>query len=98
MTKKSRASLSAHPQNHNAKLAPSKGITKVFEFFQYTIGTTLDAALATGVLRNSITYYVRDLEDVGLLRVVYIKPDKTTGYKAKHYSSDPANWKKGGMS
>lgn len=72
----------------------SKDILKILAYFRYTIGTTLDAAQATGVLRNSITYYVDYLEKEGLLQAVSKRPDSTTGYLAKHYSADPAKWKR----
>ncbi len=62
------------------------------EFFRNHIGTSLDCAFATGILRNSITLYIRDLEDKGLLRVMYKGADSRTGHTAKHYSANPANW------
>lgn len=93
--------MSANTANTQARCAFSLGTTKVtfdkdiakvLDFFRYNTGTTLDAMLATGVLRNSITWYVCDLEDAGLLQVVSIKKDKHTGRLAKHYSADPAAW------
>lgn len=77
------------------KVSSGKDITKVLDFFRYTPATgssSLDAALATGVLRNSVTWYISYLEDEGLLRVVCIQPDRSTGFRAKHYSADPALW------
>lgn len=94
--------MSANTTNTKARRAFSLGttkvifdkdITKVLDFFRYNTGTTLDAMLATGVLRNSITWYVSDLEDAGLIRAVSIKKDKHTGRLAKHYSADPAAWR-----
>ena len=76
----------------NAKVGGKKDLAKIIEFFCYTIGTTRDAALATGVPRQSITRYVQYLEGQGLLRVVCVKPDRGTGRRAKHYSGDPAVW------
>ena len=76
-----------------AKLRNQKDIAKVLDFFRYKVGTTLDAMLATGVLRNSITWYVAQLEDLGLIQVVCVLPDPHTGYKAKYYSADPSKWK-----
>lgn len=73
----------------DAKVDGIKDICKVWEYFRYKDGTTLDAAKATGVLRNSITWYVAQLIEQGDLWVIAIKPDSTTGYKAKYYSSDP---------
>lgn len=67
-------------------------LSKVLEFFLYTVGTTLDCMLGTGILRNSITYYVRDLEDMGLLQVIRKDRDKHTGHMAKYYSADKSLW------
>ncbi len=75
-----------------AKLPLCKDISKVCAFFRYTTGTTLDAAIATGILRNSITWYVAQLENMGLIRAVRRLPDKHTGRLAKHYSTDPSTW------
>ena len=68
-------------------------LNRVLEYYRYKIGSTLDAAKATGILRNSITWYVSRLEKKGLLQVVCIKRDKTTGYMAKHYCADTRQWK-----
>ena len=67
-------------------------IEKVLDFFRYKVGTTLDCMFATGVLRNCITWYVRDLERLGLLQAIYIAKDRRTHFYAKHYSADPAKW------
>ena len=75
-----------------AKLPLCKDITKVCAFFRYKTGTTLDAAIATRILRNSITWYVAQLEDMGLIQAVRRLPDKHTGRMAKHYSADPSTW------
>lgn len=75
-----------------AKVLNPKDISKVCAFFRYKMGTTLDAAIATGILRNSITWYVSQLEDLGLLQSVRRQPDKHTGRMAKHYSADPSTW------
>ena len=72
-----------------AKVVNSKDIDKVLQFFRYTTGTTLDAMLATGVLRNSITWYVRELEELGLLQAITRKADTHTGRLAKYYSANP---------
>lgn len=87
----------ATPNRHSTKIVHEKDIDKVLEFFQYTIGTTLDCAIATGVLRNSITYYVADLERMDILRAVCRSADSTTGRTAKHYSADPAMWVQRGV-
>lgn len=75
-----------------AKVSISKDIDKVLEYYRYKTGTTLDAMLATGVLRNSITWYVKELEEMGLLQAIARKADSHTGRLAKHYSANPKLW------
>lgn len=94
MTDKIKATEAA-PKNTTTKIEEEKDITKVLNYFRYTTGTTLDCMIATGVLRNSITYYVRDLENIGVLQAVYRMPDKHTHRLAKHYSADKSQWKQG---
>jgi hypothetical protein len=77
---------------HGAKVAKEKDIIKVFDYFRYKVGTTLDCAIATGILRNSITWYVQDLVDEGLLQSIGRSKDATTGYQANHYTADKSKW------
>ena len=95
MAEKKKAAITAAPKNTITKIEEEKDITKVLNYFRYTTGTTLDCMIATGVLRNSITYYVHDLENIGLLQAVYRMPDKHTHRLAKHYSADRSQWKQG---
>lgn len=90
--KKTERATEVAPNTHDTKVEKEKDITKVFNFFRYTTDTTLGCMIATGVLRNSITYYVRDLENMGLLQAVYRMPDKYTHRLAKHYSADKSQW------
>ncbi|MDM8305242.1 hypothetical protein [Phocaeicola salanitronis] len=93
MELKKRATEAAPIQNlTGAKVRQEKDIEKVLDFFRYKVGTTLDCMFATGVLRNCITWYVRDLERLGLLQAIYIAKDRRTHFYAKHYSADPAKW------
>lgn len=89
--------VAAGATNNNltrANVRQEKDIEKVLEYFQYKVGTTLDCFFATGVMRNCITWYVKYLEELGLLQVIYVARDKRTHYQAKHYSADPAKWVK----
>lgn len=79
---------------HGANVHNPNDLYKVLEYFRYTVGTTLDCFFATGVLRNCITWYVRDLENMGLLQAIYIARDRRTRFKAKHYSADPQKWQR----
>ncbi len=78
----------------HTKVHKEKDMTKVLEYFRYKTETTLSCAVETGILRNSITYYVSFLEHAGLLQAVAVEPDRRTGFHAKHYSSDPKKWGK----
>lgn len=95
MEQKKRATEAAPSQNLTAaKVNNPSDLSKVLEYFRYTTGTTLDCMFGTGILRNSITYYVRDLETLGLLQAIYIAPDKRTHREAKYYSANPQKWQK----
>lgn len=82
----------ATPIKDTTKVSKEKDITKVFEFFRYTTATTLDCMLATGILRNSITWYIRDLEAMGEIQAICRKRDKHTKRMAKYYSANPNEW------
>lgn len=94
MEEKKKAAIVAAPNIDTANVQNPKDLDKVLEYFRYTVGTTLDCFFATGVLRNCITWYVRDLENMGLLQAIYVAPDKRTHFLAKHYSADPSKWEK----
>ena len=79
-----RKAAEAAPIIPSAKVHQEKDICKILAY--------LDAMLATGVLRNSITWYVRDLQRLGELQVVCVKPDKHTKRMAKYYSADRNKW------
>ena len=91
MNKEKRAA-NATPIKDTANVRKEKDITKVFEFFRYTTGTTLDCMLATGVLRNSITWYIKDLEAIGEIKAVCRKRDIHTKQMAKYSSANPNEW------
>ena len=80
-----------YPEN-TAKIIRVKDICKVYDYFRYKVGTSLDCAIATGILRNSITWYISDLIDENLLQSIGRFRDSTTGFRANHYSADPSKW------
>lgn len=82
------------PLSDTAKVQHLTDTERILMYFHDHVGTTLDAAIDTGILRNCITWYVDDLERQGLLQAIYVRPDRTTGYPAKHYSADPKLWKR----
>ena len=92
MAEKGKAAMTAATNTNAANVLSPTDMCKVLDYFRYTVGTTLDCSFATGVLRNCITWYVRDLEKLGLLQAIFIAKDKHTKFSAKHYSADPSKW------
>lgn len=92
MEEKIKETIAASPTKSTTNVMKETDLTKVLDYFRYTTGTTLDAMFGTGVLRNSITYYVRDLIAMNLLQVIYVARDRRTKRMAQHYSADPAKW------
>ncbi len=93
MKQKEKATEAA-PQIDSANVHNPADLAKVLNYFRQTVGTTLDCMFDTGILRNSITYYVSALETAGLLQAIYQAPDRRTHCMAKHYSADPTKWRK----
>ena len=85
-------------KNLDAKVVNNGGNTKdlfkVLEYFRYTTATTLMCFLATGILRNSLTWYVSFLEEAGMLRVAKKAADPYTGRMAKYYTADESKFPK----
>lgn len=80
--------------NTAAKVGREKHLCKVLDYFRYKVGTSLDAARELGILRNSVTWYIDELEKMGVLQAVCRKADRTTHFMAKHYSADSSLWRK----
>ena len=72
----------------------TKDLFKVLEYFRYTTAATLMCFLATGILRNSLTWYVKFLEEAGMLRVAKKAADPFTGRVAKYYTADESKFPK----
>lgn len=94
MGKEKRNTAEAMPLTTAAKIRQEKDLCKVFSYFQYKVGTSLDAAIDLGIFRNSITWYIDELEKLGELQAICRKADRTTGFMAKHYSADRRLWKR----
>ena len=92
--KATKAAIKTAIINPGTKLQKESDLSIVLDFFRYTTGTTLDCMLATGILRNSITWYADYAVKEGLLQVVYVAPDKHTGHMAGYYSADRKQWKR----
>lgn len=90
MSNKNKATFAA-PKNE-AKIQKYDDKERVRLYFMHKEGTTLDCAFQTGILRNSITWHVSQLEHEGRLQAIMKKKDRTTHRRAKYYSANPAKW------
>lgn len=51
--------------------------------------TSMMLSVKTGIIRANLTRYLAKLEEQNKVIVVYEKPCKITGHKAKYYSAKP---------
>lgn len=68
-----------------AKVASSKDISKLLDFFRYPGGTVREAARATGIKLNSAKWYARELSSLGLIHPDGPRYDTSTGRYSRGY-------------
>lgn len=62
----------------------------VYQSFMEKPKTMLDVFLETGILRANICRYVADMEDKGLIQLLYKMDDEHTKCKAGYYTTNKA--------
>lgn len=60
----------------------------VYQSFKEHSKTMLDVSLETGILRANICRYVAEMEDKGLIQLLYKTEDEHTKFTAGYYSTD----------
>lgn len=60
----------------------------VYQSFNVRPKTMLDVSLETGILRANICRYVADMEDKGLIQLLYKKEDEHTKFTAGYCTTD----------
>lgn len=65
----------------------------VYQSFLERPKTMLDVFLQTGILRANVCRYVADMEDKGIIQLLYKKEDVHTKAKAGYYTTDKALFK-----
>ncbi|WP_233202071.1 hypothetical protein [Parabacteroides provencensis] len=60
----------------------------VYQSFKERPKTMLDVSLETGILRANICRYVANMEDKGLIQLLYKKEDEHTKFAAGYYTTD----------
>lgn len=66
----------------------------VYQSFKEHPKTMLDVSLETGILRANICRYVADMEEKGLIQLLYKSEDEHTKTKAGYYTTDKAIFRK----
>lgn len=62
----------------------------VYKAFKEYPKTMLDVSLETGILRANICRYVADMEDKGIIKLLYKSDDKHTKFMAGYYTTNNA--------
>lgn len=60
----------------------------VYQSFKEHPKTMLDVSLETGILRANICRYVAEMEDKGLIQLLYKTVDEHTKFTAGYYTTD----------
>lgn len=60
----------------------------VYQSFKERPKTMLDVSLETGILRANICRYVAEMEDKGLIQLLYKMEDEHTRFTAGYYTTD----------
>jgi hypothetical protein len=60
----------------------------VYQSFKERPKTMLDVSLETGILRANICRYVADMENKGIIQLLYKTDDEHTKFTAGYYTTD----------
>lgn len=87
--RKEAASTTTHSLNSHDKGKDSSAQYQiVYQSFKEHPKTMLDVSLETGILRANICRYVADMEDKGLIQLLYKTEDEHTKFTAGYYTTD----------
>lgn len=87
--RKKAASTTAHSPNKHDKGNEFRAQYQiVYQSFKEHPKTMLDVSLETGTLRANICRYVADMEDKGLIQLLYKTEDSHTRFTAGYYTTD----------
>lgn len=87
--KEKAASSTTNPMNYGGKDSGFRSQYQiVYQSFKERPNTMLDVFLETGILRANICWYVADMEDKGLIQLLYKMDDVHTKFKAGYYTTD----------
>lgn len=89
MSKRKKATITAaDPQTRCKDSNYSSQYQIAYQSFKEYPKTMLDVSLETGILRANICRYVADMEDKGLIQLIYKKKDEHTGTTAGYYTTN----------
>ncbi len=66
----------------------------VYQSFKERPKTMLDVSLETGILRANICRYVADMEDKGIIQLLYKTDDEHTKFTAGYYTTNKSMFRK----
>lgn len=87
-------SVAQREEKHMNKEKKKAQIRRTIEALKEAPATSMMLAVSTGILRANLTRYLAKLEEQGRVIMIYEKPCKVTGYKAKYYSANPDHFSK----
>lgn len=89
MSKRKKATIiAANPQTQCKDSDQNAQYQITYQSFKEYPKTMLDVSLETGILRANICRYVADMEDKGLIQLLYKAEDKNTKSVAGYYTTD----------
>lgn len=87
--RKKAASTTAHSLNTYDKGSDFRTQYQIiYQSFKEHPKTMLDVSLETGILRANICRYVADMEDKGLIQLLYKTEDEHTKFTAGYYTTN----------
>ena len=94
MTQRKKATEAAPHTNRGKDMDFRTQYQIVYQSFLERPKTMLDVFLQTGILRANICRYVADMEDRGIIQLLYKKEDSHTKFRAGYYTTDKALFRK----
>ena len=95
MDVRKKATEAANPQYHKGKDIDFRTQYQiVYQSFLERPKTMLDVFLQTGILRANVCRYVADMEDKGIIQLLYKKEDIHTRFKAGYYTTNKELFRK----
>lgn len=94
METKEKATITAAPNNDDAKEMFSKDMAKILMYLRYKSASSLTLSIETRIMRCCVCWYLKNLMELGVVREAGREYDKRTNRWVKVYSADETKWKR----